>query len=1077
MREWSHVRVEQLAAFILLGFFVWGHVSAAITYSAVYSAKGNSAAATVKPTTSTGAAAGNIYVAQILVVDGDCAAIVTPAGWTRRACDSHASQIKAIYTRPAQPSDVGVTFSFPLGATRQWASTLLSYAGVDLVNPLDAGPSVNTYTNSKSATATSITTQTPGAMAVLLTSATTSATKFFTPPSGWSERSERGCNNSLCRITASDRVYSAPQATGAVTTTLKSASSGIVHLLALRPFSRVAYWPLDGVNWLEDASGNGHTLSANGGATPVSAKVCTGFNGTGGTYLTANDSALLDLPDRYTLAAWVYPTAYPASDLKTILSKDENYELHITPAGKLYWWWTESGGTVRSITSQGNIPLNQWTHIAVVFDRTATSQRQRIYINGVQESTTYLYGTAAQTNTDQLYIGSDVGYTSGAASRNFLGMIDEVYVYSGALGSSEINTLMGVSHPCAVDHYRLKITDGTALTCEAEPVTIEACANTDCTTAYSGSGSITLSANNGATINGAASPQSIALNNGSASASIQKTTAGATTLGLSGGNPSPTSSTPYRCFIGGGEVSWSACQISFQEAKLTIDIPDFVACTGTSNATIMAEGCGSTVSGSKSLKMWMNYLDPNTANGEVLKVGSTTVPTAKPSSTNLTLTFDANGEATLPLVNYDDAGEIRFFAELTDNGVTLAGQTDVVSAPEKLKLSASGGACSSPYEACTKFTPAGVGFPLTLQALCSSGKVTKNFRLSSIPLQHARVAPDPGADGRLAPTEVSLVAADNGQKNFDASISEVGVFSILPAPVVYKGVSVAVEGTGALGRFYPHHFDTEVTEGCTGFTYSGQPFGLKVLARNNSGETTLNYAGSFAKSMTLTNVTGTSGQFTRDLLACSSCVNASDFSAGEAILLTPKRIAFEFANKTTAPAILKVRANDTDTGAASGLAEGETVLRAGRMTVARAHSYLETQPVSIPVVTEFYDGTTFKRNDLDQCTNLTSSAIRLDSDQETNQTDGNIAVGVGGSTNMSVPNGGAFSSGTLTLGFSAPGAPNNGFTDITPQLGSMPWLRYDWDGDGVHDDDPKGRASWGMYRGNRNVIYLRERWN
>lgn len=78
---------------------------------------------------------------------------------------------------------------------------------------------------------------------------------------------------------------------------------------------------------------------------------------------------------------------------------------------------------------------------------------------------------------------------------------------------------------------------------------------------------------------------------------------------------------------------------------------------------------------------------------------------------------------------------------------------------------------------------------------------------------------------------------------------------------------------------------------------------------------------------------------------------------------------------------------------------------------------------------------------------------------------------------MSVPNGGAFSSGTLTLGFSAPGAPNNGFTDITPQLGSMPWLRYDWDGDGVHDDDPKGRASWGMYRGNRNVIYLRERWN
>ncbi len=59
------------------------------------------------------------------------------------------------------------------------------------------------------------------------------------------------------------------------------------------------------------------------------------------------------------------------------------------------------------------------------------------------------------------------------------------------------------------------------------------------------------------------------------------------------------------------------------------------------------------------------------------------------------------------------------------------------------------------------------------------------------------------------------------------------------------------------GRFYPDHFDTTVTQGCVAgaFSYSNQPFGVQVVARNAAGATTMNYHGTsatpFSKATTL----------------------------------------------------------------------------------------------------------------------------------------------------------------------------------------------------------------------------------
>ncbi len=62
---------------------------------------------------------------------------------------------------------------------------------------------------------------------------------------------------------------------------------------------------------------------------------------------------------------------------------------------------------------------------------------------------------------------------------------------------------------------------------------------------------------------------------------------------------------------------------------------------------------------------------------------------------------------------------------------------------------------------------------------------------------------------------------------------------------------------------------------------------------------------------------------------------------------------------------------------------------------------------------------------------------------------------------------------------SAPGVGNQGSVLVTPLLTSgivleQPWLQFDWDNDGNHDNDPSATATFGIYKGNDSTIYLRE---
>ena len=61
---------------------------------------------------------------------------------------------------------------------------------------------------------------------------------------------------------------------------------------------------------------------------------------------------------------------------------------------------------------------------------------------------------------------------------------------------------------------------------------------------------------------------------------------------------------------------------------------------------------------------------------------------------------------------------------------------------------------------------------------------------------------------------------------------------------------------------------------------------------------------------------------------------------------------------------------------------------------------------------------------------------------------------------------------TREIELEAPGAGNRGSIAVSYDI--YDWLKFDWDDDGVHDNNPSAIATFGLYRGNDRIIYMRE---
>jgi hypothetical protein len=211
----------------------------------------------------------------------------------------------------------------------------------------------------------------------------------------------------------------------------------------------VAAFPFDegsGTTTL-DLSTNHNAATLNGAAwTAGKFSHALAFNGTS-SYAEAPVIAALDLGPSATFEAWVLLAAVPG-DESIILNRwsesgDDEYLVSVWPDGAARFAWHTSAATCpmagapcwNALNSTGHLPLNVWTHVAVVRNAVQVS----FYLDGALDSSFMVADTNPfRPGTNSLRIGGQLRQ----AGRVLNGSIDEVRIYNGALTAARIKADM-----------------------------------------------------------------------------------------------------------------------------------------------------------------------------------------------------------------------------------------------------------------------------------------------------------------------------------------------------------------------------------------------------------------------------------------------------------------------------------------------------------------------------------------------------------------------------------------------------------------------------------------------------------
>ena len=194
-----------------------------------------------------------------------------------------------------------------------------------------------------------------------------------------------------------------------------------------------------------DNSTNAFTITNNGSVTTNNIQSTTyGANLNGGNYLSIAQAAGAIGTGTFTIEAWVRPTSFASSP--TIMESSYWYQgynggwtSYISTSGTIIF--SASNGAWNTyptiLTTTGTVPLNDWSHIAIVRD---SNNFISVYINGVSAVTPVSYSASLNYNNGSigssyaLRVGShiaDSGFYQGFSGSISNARITSTAVYTG----------------------------------------------------------------------------------------------------------------------------------------------------------------------------------------------------------------------------------------------------------------------------------------------------------------------------------------------------------------------------------------------------------------------------------------------------------------------------------------------------------------------------------------------------------------------------------------------------------------------------------------------------------------------
>ncbi|MFT4789388.1 MAG: MSHA biogenesis protein MshQ [Paraglaciecola sp.] len=594
------------------------------------------------------------------------------------------------------------------------------------------------------------------------------------------------------------------------------------------------------------------------------------------TYVKVGKDDSLKLYDyeNWTISLWVKPFSDFTDNKYPVMYTNGDYEASVgldKDDGKIEHWRNDSS----TLYNNTELTTNVWNHVVV----TRTKVTTRFYLNGNSNGSGTSEDMTEKKKKDS-YIGGFKNYTDG----DLKGVIDEVRV-SNILRTSDwikqsyeivqnqnthVSIGVEVGPAMSVDHFEIQH-DGNGFTCEAEDLTIKACADANCDALYAQETSITLSPS------GWSGSDTIVFT-GEITTSLSVTDEGTVSFAKISASPDA----DLHCYIG----SAANCEITFSNDGFELygentgdTLPDQLAANNFQNVNLRAvrsnnNVCEALLQGTQNIDLTYDCDSPDQCLTSLSGISITGDGTGG-NTGNIEVEFNAQGEASLAVLNYPDAGRLILSIQAEVDGVTInSSDNEAVDVyPSYLQLTVDQSELLYGSSSAQNNYIAGEPFTVSIGAYGVNDALLPNYQAESPQLKVTRIQPaSAGSNGHFKYSDTGTISSQltagftsvtglsfsAGEHQYTkAYYDEVGRINIDVKDNSYLGNEILSNGSKTLGDFYPAYFGVALSatpslaDTCGIFSYIGETITfatdpeLTITAYNALNVITENYSDNY----------------------------------------------------------------------------------------------------------------------------------------------------------------------------------------------------------------------------------------